>query len=560
MTYSILISSKHLQAALEVVVLAALLVAVFAPFWGARRFAAFEAWIRKLTRTRWRAVALSAAAPLAIRLALLPVFPQPLPYVHDEFSYLLMSDTFAHRRLANPPPPEWKHFETEYTLVHPTYASQYQPGQGAALAAGQVLTGEPWWGVWASVGLMCGALCWALTWVFPLPWALCGALGAGLQFGVFGFWMNSYFGGAMAAAGGAIVAGSLARMRLKSASSGVLCGAGLMLLFATRPLEGAIWSVVAAIWIFLKYRTKLARILLPALAVSALGAVALGYYNYRITGNALQPPYAEGRALYGTPQSFWWQPAVVVTHFDNRQLRDNYLNQLAFWNRRYSPRALWDSTWRRARDFWRFFIGPFFTIPLFFLPRLWKDRRIRPWLFVSIPFILDHATFHAWYPQHSASETILIVMILAQCWRHLRVWQRRRARGIAVSRNLIAGFAAAIVLIGIARANDRLLPQKVTRIWASLAPVPKPRDRVVAKLRAAGGNYLVFVYYPPEHPYIDEWVFNGASIPGSPIVFARNIDPESDARLVKEMPGYTVLRVNAETGVLIGGAMASVRL
>jgi hypothetical protein len=62
-----------------------------------------------------------------------------------------------------------------------------------------------------------------------------------------------------------------------------------------------------------------------------------------------------------------------------------------------------------------------------------------------------------------------------------------------------------------------------------------------------GGKYLVFVYYPPTHPAIDEWVFNGAEIPGAPIVFARLVNPSADDRLARAMSGYEVLRVNAQT-------------
>jgi hypothetical protein len=401
--------------------------------------------------------------------------------------------------------------------------------------------------------MMCGALCWALSYLFPVRWALCGALGAALQFGIFGFWMNSYFGGAVAATGGALVAGALLRMRGKPASSAALCGAGLTVLFASRPLEAILWSAVAAVWIAVRYRRSLGRIALPFAAVCGLGLASLAWYDYSVTRNPLEPPYAAGRSAYGTPQSFWWQPAVIVTRFDNPQLRANYLNQLAFWERRSSPEALWDSTWRRLRDFWRFFVGPFFTPALLFAGLLWRDRRMRPWLYAAIPFVADHATYHAWYPQQSAAETFLIVAILLQAWRHLRAWRRERGTGLAASRNLIAGFAMAILLVTAGHAAEAAIPERfsgVKKIWASLAPGPRTRDRVVARLEATPGRHLVFVHYGPRHAYIDEWVFNKADIPGAPVVFARMIDPASDLALVRAMKGYDVWVADADTGRL----------
>src|SRR4051794_36766765 len=63
-------------------------------------------------------------------IALTIFFRLPEPRIHDEFSYLLQSDTFAHGRLANPTHPLWRYFETFHVLQVPHYVSKYQPGQG----------------------------------------------------------------------------------------------------------------------------------------------------------------------------------------------------------------------------------------------------------------------------------------------------------------------------------------------------------------------------------------------------------------------------------------------
>ena len=96
-------------------------------------------------------------------------------------------------------------------LQQPTYSSKHPPGQGLAMAIGQVVLGDPWWGVWLSAGALVAALCWALQgWLSP-GWALFGGVLA-IPMCLFGYWMNSYWGGAVAGFGGALVLGSYARI------------------------------------------------------------------------------------------------------------------------------------------------------------------------------------------------------------------------------------------------------------------------------------------------------------------------------------------------------------
>ena len=140
----------------------------------------------------------------------------------------------------------------------------YPPLQGMILAAGKILTGKPFWGVWLSIGIMCAAFCWMLQAWLPPGWALLGRLALTVGIPATSYLGdNSYWGGAPAAIGGALLLGSLPRIwRKQRVRDAVLFGLGIAMLANSRPYEGLVLAtaVVAALltWMLGRRRPSLA--------------------------------------------------------------------------------------------------------------------------------------------------------------------------------------------------------------------------------------------------------------------------------------------------------------
>src|SRR5579863_437970 len=422
----------------ELVVLAGLAIWLVPAAFG-KKLGPLAAAFGRFANHRAASIIFCGILPVAIRLALLGIYPVPEPSIHDEFSHLLLADTLVHGRLTNPPHPQWQHFESIHIIQQPTYNSMYPPGQGAFLALGIWLLHEPWAGVLASVGLMFAAMCWMMQAWLPPKWALFGTLVAMLAFGLTTLWMNSYMGGAVSSIGGALVLGAVRRLRRHKSKvkESILLGVGIVLLMNTRPFEGLVLTALAICYLAVSLwpawrKIGLAQIVIPAGFIVAAGLLFTGYYNWRVTGGPLRMPYEVNRDTYGWPENLGFLPMKKVS-LRHPDLRAMYSKEIAHHQIYSSWDRFLDSLGVRAFENWSFFCGPALTIPLLRLPQVFLDRRTRP-LVIILAVMLGLNLFQmVLYPYHLAPIVPILFALIAQGSRHIYVLLSRAkpSRGLA---------------------------------------------------------------------------------------------------------------------------------
>ncbi len=515
---------------------------------GARVFNLIERSFAKLAQRKMAAVVTVGVSVILLRLAILPLYPVPLPFVPDDFSFLLAADTFVHGRLANPTPAMWTHFESIHITMLPTYQSMYFPGQGLLLAAGKIFFGNPWIALLLMSGLACAGLTWMLQAWLPPNWALLGGVIAVLRLGLFCDWINTYHtGGSLAALGGALVLGGLPRlMRTARFRYGLLMALGVAILGLTRPYEGLLLClpvvVVLGRWAWKgKHRPEpmvlARRAAVPLLLVVAAGAW-LAFYDFKAFGSPATLPYTVDRQTYAIAPYYIWQkprPEPVYRHAAMRSFYEK--GEMGFYKQLHSANGFVKYTLEKAGFTILFYAGFTLLIPLLMVRRIFLDRRIRL-LVVSVLILTAGLVIEIFLlPHYVAPFTAAFYAIGLQAMRHLRVWKPEgKPVGLAlvrltvVSCFLLAGLRLFAQPLRIA--PPEWPPSNWNFTWYGPEHFGTERAQIEARLEQLPVGQLAIVRYSPDHNPLDEWVYNSADIDGSKVVWAREMDAANNLELM----------------------------
>jgi len=540
------------------------------PELGASWFQRAEQLLDRLAQKRRLSVLVVGLTALAVRAALLPVLPIPVPAGDDEFSYLLMADTFAHGRLTNPTHPMWIHFETMHVMWQPTYTGIFYPAQGLIMGLGQAVLGHPFWGVWLSMGLMCAAICWMLQGWLPPGWALLGGFLAVIRLGTFSCWANSYWGGAVAATGGALVLGALPRIRHSlRLRDGLLLGLGFAVLANSRPYEGLFLGLPVAdalgVWAFGKNRPPLGivakRLLAPFLLIMVLTGLGMGYYFWRTTGGPFRPTYLVYERSHNPAPYFPWQsmgPPPVYHHAVMRGFYDDYTVRHYLESR--SVKGIVDSELVELTRFWDFYLGPTFSLPLLLalatLPYgfSWRDVSANTRFLSVVCGVVTVGSMApikaTWFlPHYAAAITCAILALVLLAMRRIASQAgRSRPAGSFVARAIPV--LCLVMLLLRAGAKPLHLPYSWPAgalSWCAPAPTNLERAKTLDQLRRYPGGQLAIVRYGPQHDaWYHEWVYNEADIDGAKVVWARDMGPAGNKELVDYFRDRHVWLVEAD--------------
>ncbi len=377
--------------------------------------------------------------------------------------------------------------------------------------------------------------------------ALLGGLLCLIRLSIYSYWMNSYWGGAVAAIGGCLVMGAYPRIvRRGQLSYAWAIGVGLLLLGNTRPLEGAISSIPVGValmhWLFknqttVPMRARLIGVAAPIACCLTIGATLMGYYNYRVTGNALVMPHREFARQYAHV------PMLLTGSLDNRKIpytSDDMAYQYAIWE----PAVFRRSCARYLSDRWSYVdtadhevLGLLLAMPLLMIPLTLRDGRVRLML-VSILIMLllllveNSASLHYAAPQIGSFFGLLV-----QCIRHMRAGSNMRLRiaGRFLSRTLPVASVIFFIGFGVSLARSRKWEEPSTPI--------QRRPEAEATLQALSkGKAIVFVRYsfdPRKIFAFEDWNYNSPDLANAPVLWVHDLGREENERLLSEYPDRT---------------------
>jgi len=268
----------------------------------------------------------------------------------------------------------------------------------------------------------------------------------------------------------------------------------------------------------------------------------MAFYNWRVTGSAVEFPYVVHERTYAVKPFFLWQQPRPMPEYRHEVIRAFQMEELEIYTRQQTFAGFLHETRLKGKELFGFYLGRPAALLLVALPWVLRNR----WMgFVALAcailgagLLLETHTF----AHYAAPATGLLFLLLVQSLRHIRLL---RWRDFPVGRIVVWAFPLICVY----------------HLWSSFAlPIRgfEPswalrRGQLLAQLSQDGGRHLVIVRYGARHVAHDEWVYNEADIDRARVVWAREMDAVKNRELLQYFGDRRVwlLEVDADDPSLV---------
>jgi hypothetical protein len=278
-------------------------------------------------------------------------------------------------------------------------------------------------------------------------------------------------------------------------------------------------------------------------------------YNHAVTGDWLKLPYFVYQHRYDPVPVFRFQHGTMATSPGHEVIRRFYeimlpadLKRLKGFDPGAAP-AFGISFAEAVRVRGKWLIGFVHLKPWLWIGFLFLLAAIDRWALLAAGIVAVMAAttgLTTWVEPHYAAPALpLLIALWAIAMRRAGAFRARRFPiglvGACLALLAWAGNGIADYVRLDDPPNPHAGPPGVD--WA------RSRGNLEDSLVHAGGKHLVIVAYTKSHSPHMEWVYNGADIDGSPVVFARDMGPTENARLIRYFHDREVLRVTVDRDV-----------
>jgi hypothetical protein len=280
------------------------------------------------------------------------------------------------------------------------------------------------------------------------------------------------------------------------------------------------------------------------LVAPAAGLILL--QNRQVTGSWTMLPYSLSQYQYGVPTSLTFQPNPVPHLPLTREQQMDYQMQTSF--RPYGGESLRNYLERleyRVRFYRFYFLPPLYVALAAFLPAL---RRYRfAWVAITVSlFALGTNFFPAFQVHYIAAVTCLFILMSVTGLEWLgRLTIGGRPAGAEAARLVFFLCVAHFVFWYGLHVFDTGEISRAVRPYETWDNInhgnPERRIAITRELDRVPGDLLVFVRYAPQHMFQEEWIWNAADIDGARVVWAHDLGPEENARLIAYYPNRVPL-------------------